>query len=345
MLDFLLYPFAVLYDGVTSIRNWMYDCSILQSYTFDIPTICIGNLAVGGTGKTPHTEYLIRLFQAKGMHVAVLSRGYKRKTKGFVLADDSSSVADIGDEPYQMFHKFQGLTVAVDADRCEGIQRLQDLDERPDVILLDDAFQHRRVQPTVSILLTDRHRLYSTDWLMPMGRLRESRKGHRRADIVIVTKCTEAAVNEFQKGKLHTNLKLEPQQQLYFSRIKYGKLSNGISLDQLKDYSVLLITGIANPQPLEEELGKYTDFNSMRFGDHHNFTQADITGIRQAYEALEGSQRLIVTTEKDYTRLAPLLHTESLCSLPIEVEIMNGEQAEFEDRIISSITKEVNSEE
>lgn len=319
----------------------MYDRGIIRSCTFDVPTICIGNLSVGGTGKTPHTEYLIRLLQEQGYRVAVLSRGYRRKTKGFVLADLQSTASDIGDEPLQMYRKFKDLTVAVDADRCEGISILMKQEKRPDVILLDDAFQHRKVKAGLNILLTDCKRPYSKDYLMPYGRLRENRYGSKRTDMVIVTKCQDGTAGKGTANDSGLNLCIRKDQYLFFSRMKYGLLSNGLELSRLRDYAVLLVTGIANPRPLEDELSKHTQFKSIHYPDHHSFSSTDIQHIEQEFKSLGGDRRLIITTEKDFTRLSPLLSpTLPLCCLPIEIEILNGDNETFNQIVLDYVRKD-----
>lgn len=340
-LSRILLPFAWIFDLVTSLRNMLYDRGIIRSHTYVFPIICIGNLSVGGTGKTPHTEYLIRLLQGHGYKVAVLSRGYRRKTKGFVLADGHSTAADIGDEPLQMYRKFKNLTVAVDADRHEGISILMHQKERPDVILLDDAFQHRKVKAGLNILLTDIKRPYCNDSLMPSGRLRENKRGSKRADVVIVTKCQDNAVNPRTATNIYLNLNIQDCQELFFSRMKYGQLSNGLELSLLKDYAVLLVTGIANPHPLEDELRKHTQFKSIHYPDHHSFSNTDIRHIEQEFHSLEGNRKLILTTEKDFTRLSSRLNSSlSLCSIPIEIEILNDENEIFNQIILDYVRKD-----
>lgn len=340
MAQFLLYPLAAIYDGITSFRNWLYDRGSKRSYVSFIPTICIGNIAVGGTGKTPHTELLIRMLQRQGLHVAVLSRGYKRKSHGFVLANENCTAKKIGDEPYQMFHKFTGVTVAVDSDRVRGVKKLEALKDRPDVILLDDAFQHRSIQPGLNLLLSDINHPLWKDWLMPMGRLRESSRNKRRADAVILTKCKEETIEPKALQKIKKKLSLEPEQSLFFSRIKYGRLSNGMELSDVNGYSILLVTGIANPLPLEEEIEKHTLFKHICFEDHHNFSKSDVQQIEDTFNSLPGTRKLIITTEKDYTRLSPMLRNSSLCYLPIEVEMLQDDY----DRLRQLVFKYLNLE-
>ena len=339
-----LLPIAIAYDAVTSIRNLLYDHGILASQAYDLPVICIGNLAVGGTGKTPHTEYLVRLLQANGYHVAVLSRGYKRKTKGFVMATECSTAADIGDESLQLARKFPDLVVAVDEDRCDGIQRLVTGTATAgiDVILLDDAFQHRRVAAGLNILLTDSHRLYTRDYLLPAGRLRENRRGGRRADIVVVTKLDQE-LNDHDAYRYYEALDIRSNQDIYFTRFRYGNLYNKykeIALADLEQYNVLLVTGIANPRPLERELSKYTQFSIMRYADHHAFSDNDYTMMQREYEALGTDKpRIVVTTEKDMARLQPdgMAFGKEIYALPIEVEVLHNEKDMFNQQILDYV--------
>ena len=254
----------------------------------DIPLICIGNLWVGGTGKTPHTEYLINLLHQQ-YHVAVLSSGYKRKTKGYLLANDESSPASIGDEPYQIKSKFHNIRVAVDEKRCHGVEQLLKLDNPPvDVILLDDAFQHRYVKPGLNILLTDDNRLFSEDAILPAGRLRESEAGKRRARIVIVTKCP-STLKPIDYNIITKKLNLFPYQQLYFSSFRYGNLkavfpeiqaneaAKEMRLSSIKAMAVLLVTGISSPKTLVEQLENYTNhIKLLSFDDNHDFSLHDL---------------------------------------------------------------------
>lgn len=339
-----LLPFAFLYDVATAIRNFMYDHGVLTSHSYDMPVVCVGNLTVGGTGKTPHTEHLIRLLQSNGYKVAVLSRGYKRTTRGYVVATAESTVADVGDEPLQMKRKFPSAVVAVDEDRCDGIDRLMaDADTCDvDVILLDDAFQHRRVTAGLYILLTDSQRLYTDDYLMPAGRLRENRRGSKRAQIVVVTKLTEE-IGESTANRYYEKLGIQTRQKLYFTRFKYGDPYNSrrtIPTETLQGYNVMLVTGIANPKPLEQELSKYTQFTTMRFADHHRFSDADYREIYDTFCAMPADKpRILLTTDKDMTRLEldDIIPTESIFVIPIEVEVLHNEQEMFNQQIIDYV--------
>ena len=339
---YLLLPLAWVYDGVTSVRNFMYDHGILSSESYDLPVICVGNITVGGTGKTPHTEYLIRLLQENGYKVGVLSRGYKRKTKGYVLATSKSTAADIGDEPYQMKKKFPDVTIAVDADRREGIYNLITNAETTDidVIILDDAYQHRRVKAGLNILLVDSNRPIDKDYLLPAGRLRESAGGSKRADIVMLTKLKED-VSEGERERYCKRLRIQEDQHLYFTGMKYGNLYNPkaeIPLGELDKYSILVVTGIANPKPMEDELSKYASFDAIHYGDHHDFSSQDYKQIESAYNALpDDKPRIIITTEKDMARLhqKQMPMWGSVYALPIEVKVLNDEEELFNNQIIS----------
>lgn len=349
-----LYPASWLYGMAVALRNKLFDWGTLRSKSFNVPTICIGNIAVGGTGKTPHTEYLIKLLHER-YHVAVLSRGYKRHTKGFVLADEKSTARTIGDEPYQMKSKFPDIHVAVDANRCRGMEKLLTLKApEVEVVLLDDAFQHRYVKADINILLTDYHRLFCDDELLPAGQLREPGQGKNRAQIVIVTKCP-ANIKPIDFNIINKRLGLYPYQQLYFSSLRYGNLQavfSGAAAAAERDLSsltpdaqVLLVTGIASPAPLAEEIKRFTPhMDLLSFGDHHDFTQRDVLLIKERFEKLGGSQRLIITTEKDATRLVhhPAIDEElkaSMYALPVEIEILQNQQDNFNQHIIGYVRK------
>ena len=324
-VNYWLMPLAWLYGLVVGIRNMMFDFGMLKSQSFRLPVICVGNLTVGGTGKTPHTEYLIRLLE-KDCQVAVLSRGYKRKTRGYRLATDETSMAEIGDEPYQMKHKFPYIHMAVDSNRCRGIKELMKDNVEPpvDVVILDDAYQHRYVQAGLNILLMDYHRLIYFDRLLPAGRLREHKAGRRRADIVIVTKCPQYIAPMDQRGIVRS-LDLESWQKVFFTTYKYPD-----NIEDLGD-NPLLVTGIASPEQMVYDLGKIIPkFELMSFPDHHNFSPKDIENIRN-----RAAGRTIITTEKDATRLKGL---ENVKVIPIEVTFMNDKGAEF-DQIIKSFIK------
>lgn len=308
----LLLPLSKIYGFAVGVRNLMFKWHILKQREFPVPVVVVGNISAGGTGKTPHTEYVIDLLRYK-YHIGMLSRGYKRKTKGFVLATSRSTPLDIGDEPYQIYQKFgRDISVAVCEDRCTGIEELLRLDPRINLIVLDDAFQHRYVKPTVSIVLTEFNNPVFFDKLLPLGRLREPAKAIYRADMVVVTKCpTQLKAIEYRIFK--NNLKLFPYQKLFFSRFNYTSL-RPLFPDIRKDAphmswlgpddTVLVLSGIANPKPLVRYLKGFKATIKVKvFPDHHNFNRKDLDAITKRFNELEGKQKIIVTTEKDAVRL------------------------------------------
>jgi tetraacyldisaccharide 4'-kinase len=310
----LLFPFAVLYGAVTGIRNFLFDKGILQSHSFNLPVIAVGNLSVGGTGKSPQIEYLIRLLSSN-YKVATLSRGYKRESKGFVLAKANATAGLLGDEPYQFFRKFKNIQVAVDSDRNNGINQLLSQAEIPEVILLDDAYQHRKVKAGMYVLLTAYGDLYATDWMLPTGNLRESRSGADRAAVVVVTKCPPDLSSQEQK-EIEEKLKLRDNQQLFFTAIGYddkvyGEVST-YSVAEILNTEKVLIAGIAKPEPFFNHL-KNTNDVCLSFPDHHNFSEKEIEEIKKIAQ-----NKIIITTEKDYVRLQGRLAVEQLYYLPIQ---------------------------
>lgn len=336
--QFILTPLSWLYAMITTTRNFLFDSKFFISTSFDIPVISIGNLTVGGTGKTPHTEYMIDLLD--DYKLAVLSRGYKRTSKGFVLADDTSSSLDIGDEPRQIKSKFPDLAVAVDGDRKRGIKQLINIIEGLNAILLDDAYQHRWVKPSLSILLMDYNRPIYEDSIMPRGNLRESISGIRRANIIIVSK-TPCDIKPIDKRIILNNLKLYPYQKLFFSTLKYGSLKsvfgNNRSISQSEfnkgAYGVVLLTGIASPQPLVNHLNQFSEkVVHLDHPDHYTYKLED---VQRAYDEMEGlgfSKRMIVTTEKDAKRMLDMNDfPENIKThfyyLPIEIEFLEGQES------------------
>ncbi|MDY7396134.1 tetraacyldisaccharide 4'-kinase [Aureibaculum sp. 2210JD6-5] len=301
----ILYPFSVLYGEITAARNTFYDKGILKSTQFDVPTIVVGNLSVGGTGKTPQVEYLARLLQ-DDHKVAILSRGYKRSTKGFIIASATSTADKIGDEPLQYFKKFPNIIVAVDADRVNGIKQLTNLLDTPDVILLDDAFQHRKVEAGLNILLTPYNDLYVDDKMLPTGNLREKVSGAERAQLIVVTKCP-AQLNEKEQFEVTKKLNIENHQTVFFSNIKYGNKilgkSNSIAIEKLSEYKIVLVTGIAKTQPLTEFLtAEHLDFQHLKYADHYSFSEKDLAKVAKVFDETESDKKIILTTEKDYVR-------------------------------------------
>ena len=341
-----LLPLSWLYGFIVSLRNELFNLGILKERTFKIPIISVGNITVGGSGKTPHVEYLIRLLH-NDVKVGVLSRGYKRKSHGYILANDSSTMRDLGDEPFQMKQKFPNIYVAVDKNRCNGIEHLtQDQKSSDvDVILLDDAFQHRYVKPGLNILLVDYHRLIIYDRLLPAGRLREHLSGKQRADIVIITKCPKD-LKPMEFRILTKAMDLFPYQKLFFSTIDYDvpyALFSDATIS-LSKQNILLLTGIASPEQMENDMkNKCRSVTSLAFDDHHLFTPKDAQRINDAFAALP-SPKIILTTEKDSTRLYHLegLSTEArdaLFVLPIKIKFLLNQGEYFNNKIINYVRK------
>ena len=344
-----LLPLSWLYGLGVKFRNMLFEIGILHSESFDVPVISVGNITVGGTGKTPHVEYLIELLKDKAK-VAVLSRGYKRRTRGFVIADDNATAKTIGDEPLQMKRKYgDDITVAVDRKRCHGIRQLISDEDGIDVILLDDAFQHRYVQPGVNILLVDYHRLIIYDKLLPAGRLREPLSGKNRADIVIVTKCPHD-LKPMEFRVITKAMNLYPFQRLFFTCLEYRNItpvfgSGEQSLDSIgKDCHILLLTGIASPQQMIEDLSpRCPHITPLTFGDHHTFTSSDVARINNEFAALP-HPKMIITTEKDATRLIAVegLSEEvrgAMFALPVKIRFMLGQEESFNEKIIGYVRK------
>jgi len=343
----LLFPFAVIYGIITSLRNLLYDWKFLKSKSVDIHTICVGNLAVGGTGKTPHVEYLINILQ-NDFKIAILSRGYKRKTSGFIQATNLSTAFDIGDEPLQYKTKNPQLEVCVDANRVNGIKKILEFPEPPKVVILDDAFQHRALNCELKIVISEYNNLYLNDCMMPAGYLRESKKGIERADIIIVSK-TPDKTTAIQIRNVIKDLKPLAHQQLFFTWLKYGELKGfqnpTDTIDTLNDlfrYRIVAFTGIGNPQPMITYLKEYaSDVKHIQFPDHHRFTIQDIADVRAQLDAIEGGNKIVVTTEKDAMRLRgtdlqDIANTLPLYVLPIEVDFKDKTQ-EFNDTIINYV--------
>ncbi|AWG21539.1 tetraacyldisaccharide 4'-kinase [Flavobacterium faecale] len=329
----LLFPFAILYGWVTTIRNFLFDQGLKKSTAFDVPVIAVGNLSVGGTGKTPQIEYLVRLL-CDTYKVATLSRGYKRQSKGFVLADKNANALILGDEPFQYYQKFPKIQVAVDADRTNGIQQLLSQKTNPEIILLDDAYQHRKVKAGLYILLTAYGDLYADDFILPTGNLRESRSSADRAKIVIVTKCPATLSIEAQQ-KIATKLKLNTNQDLFFTTIQYDAVVLGddkvIPVDHLKNDQKILLAGIAKPKPFFDFLKNDSDI-CLTYPDHHHFSDNDLNDI-----LLKANGKKIITTEKDYVRLKDSVLKKQLYYLPIRSHFLNKEQ-NFQHSILNFIT-------
>lgn len=321
LLRKIFFPIVPIYYVVTSLRNKLFDLNVFKSKSYNLPVICVGNLSVGGTGKTPMIEYLIRLLKDDNT-LATLSRGYKRSTSGFKLANGKTKVDEIGDEPYQFHQKFQDILVAVDENRQHGIDELLKLDNSPEVILLDDAFQHRKVKAGFNILLTTYSNLYADDIMLPTGDLREPRKGAERADIVVVTKCP-TCISDIEKNSIRNKLNLNDNQSLFFSSIAYEDSvfndNETHTVSELKDKDFTLVTGIANSKPLVDYLkSESLNFEHLNYKDHYNFTGKDLEFLNQ--------KQLIITTEKDFVRLNNQLTKAKSFYLPIKVEIDNANE-------------------
>jgi tetraacyldisaccharide 4'-kinase len=343
----LLWPFSIVYGFITFVRNKLYDSGFFSSFSAQIPTISVGNLAVGGTGKTPFVELLISLLQ-NHYNVAVLSRGYKRKTKGFVLASVNSTSMEIGDESYQIFRKFKNLIVAVSKKRKTGLLQLSTIKPNVDVVLLDDAYQHRAVKPGLNILLTPYNSLYTDDCMLPAGKLREFDSGSKRADIIVVTKCPQY-ISDDEILKVTSKLKPAAHQQLYFSCIEYGNLMPVFPEAQktidITAKNVLLVTGIVSNSALIDELKKSaSQVQTLSFSDHYQFLLKDYAEIEQKFINLHNDDSLIVTTEKDAARMYcaidfPENLKKSTYYLPITFKILENKQSQLEAQIRHYVTK------
>ena len=372
-----LIPFSWLYGAGVYVRNFLFDCGVLKSVSYDIPIISVGNITVGGTGKTPLTEYLVRLL-SQHHQVSIVSRGYKRQTKGYVYATSTTHMSDIGDEPFQMKHKYPQIHVAVDEKRGRAIENICHPDIQPatDVILMDDGFQHRYVQPGINILLMDYNRLPHNDFLLPAGKLREPKSSCRRADIVIVTKCPHDITPTEEHG-IERSLNLQPWQKLFYSTYAYknlipmrrylSRMSSSemhsefsesqpleIPLSDLKSnkYGVVLLTGIASPHQLESDLRQMCHFTSLRFEDHHNFIKKDIDKISSTIKQDDSGNTIVVTTEKDAMRLIEYMREnpsddvefirnryKNFYVLPVEVKFMKDMEDDFNQMILSYVQK------
>lgn len=337
----LLYPLTLIYGAVVWMRNRLYDSGFYSSIEFSVPVISVGNLSVGGTGKTPHVEYLIRLLQYQ-FRVATMSRGYKRRTQGFLLADADTNALRIGDEPMQYHMKFPELTVSVAEERMTGIPKL--LQQRPsvEVVLLDDAFQHRSVKAGVNILITDYNKPFYKDRILPAGTLREGRGAYKRADLVIVSKCPANLKHE-EAQEIEQQINPQSHQSVFFTKVYYETPYSlyGAEKVSLSGKNVILVCCIAKPEPLINYLEQEAnDVHVLSYRDHHYFLSKDIEEIKAAYNNWDVKDKIIVTTEKDATRLH--LHHERLkewgvtiAVLPIQVAFLFNKGHEFDRKILS----------
>jgi tetraacyldisaccharide 4'-kinase len=348
ILRIALYPFAMLYGLIVAVRNQLFDWKILASEQFKVPVISIGNLSTGGTGKTPHIEFLINLL-SEHYQIAVISRGYKRKSKGFVLAKPSSKMEDLGDEPMQLHRKFPDLIVAVDEKRRRGIRQLLKLHPDIDVVLMDDGFQHRYVTPGYSILLTDYHKLYSGDYMLPTGNLREFRSGAKRADMIVVTKSPKI-LSPITVRQIHASLKVRPHQDMAFTFLHHDTFRAIPGMDYIPAEketfnTILMVTGIANNYPLEDYLKAFCDeIEKMEFRDHHFYSVEDIELITEVFHQLPTKKKMIVTTEKDAIRMVrkgifEMVKKLPVCYVPIHVELHKAYKDLFTERIENYVEK------
>lgn len=348
-----LYPLSLIYAFITGFRNFMFDYKILKSKEYDVPVISVGNITVGGTGKTPHVEYFVSILKEK-FKVAVLSRGYKRKTKGFVLANEKSDANTIGDELYQIKRKFPDIIVAASESRRKGIEKIMSLPEKPDVIILDDAFQHRYVKPGMSVLLIDYSKPFFAEKFLPYGRLRESIKNRDRANIIIVTKVLNE-MKPIDMRIMSKKLKLFPYQSLYFSGVEYGKLSpvykdEHFLLDEeiikKENYSILLVTGIADAKHLKNKLLTISEkVVHLNYQDHHSYSEGDIKKIEDEYLKITNPKKLIITTEKDAVKLidsglAAKTIREKLYYMPVKPLLLNSEEGDLAKQITGYVSKD-----
>jgi tetraacyldisaccharide 4'-kinase len=333
LLRKILFPFAILYGFITSIRNFLFDRGILKSYSFELPIIAVGNLSVGGTGKTPQIEYLIRLLSER-YAIATLSRGYKRKSSGFVLASANETAGTLGDEPFQLYQKFPSIQVTVDADRKNGIEQLLTQEKKPQVILLDDAFQHRKVKAGFYIMLTAYNDLFLDDFLLPTGNLRESRGGAQRANVIVVTKCP-STLSEVAQTQIKEKIKRYSKASVYFSSIAYDvaaySKTTSISVAEIQQSDCVLLAGIAKPTSFFDYL-KNTNSVCLTYPDHHHFSDSDIQRIKQ-----QAGDKMIVTTEKDYVRLKDSILQEQLYYLPITTCILHAADS-FDNEVVNYCT-------
>jgi tetraacyldisaccharide 4'-kinase len=342
-LRILLLPFAALYGCIVNLRNRLYNKGVFKTFKFDIPIINVGNLSTGGTGKSPMVEYLVALLRPN-FKTAILSRGYKRKTKGYYLANPQTTVLEIGDEPMQFYQRFPDVAVAVGEERILAVPNL--LYDKPEtaVIILDDAFQHRAITAGLNLLLTDFNNLYTNDFFLPTGNLRDSVYSAERAEVIIVTKCPET-LSPNQAAIVKNELKLQPNQSLFFISLKYEvpyHWDSKLSVTLTNGTNILLVTGIANPTPLKDYIkSKSANCEEICFSDHHQFTQADINSIKKRFSKIEGYNKLILTTAKDVVRLTQFsaqLEGLPIVVQPIGVSFLFEGKKEFNNLIINFIS-------
>ena len=334
----LLLPFALIYWFVIAVRKWLYDKNFFQSASFGLPLICVGNLSVGGTGKSPMVEYLVEMLKDK-FKVATLSRGYKRKTTGYTLANNNSTALEIGDEPMQFHLKFPDVSVAVGEARLEAIPQL--LDDKPNtqVIILDDAFQHRAIKAGLNILLTDYGNLFTRDFYLPTGDLRDLKSSYKRAEIIVVTKC-EPDLSEGERDKIINEISPVPGQFIFFTKIQYDEpyhISTKKSISLMDKKEILLVSGIANPKPLKELVEDYSEvYYMMQYADHYIFTIDDLNEIKKKFRSIDAKDKIILTTEKDAVRLVKFssaINDLPLFVLPIRHRFLFDEEKQFNELV------------
>ncbi len=346
LLKIILFPFSFIYGSVIEIRNGLYSGGLIKSNKYNIPIICIGNISYGGTGKTPLVEYLVRLLSPNN-RLATLSRGYKRKSKGFIIAKNNSLTAEIGDEPKQFKTKFPELMVAACEDRCKGVSEILKSDADTNCVLLDDAFQHRSLKAGLNILLSDYNNLYTRDFVLPSGTLREHSSSAKRADIIIITKCPQALSPE-ERRKISNEINPSGNQHLFFSYIEYDSLKKINDFKFEKNFNskqtVLLFSGIANIKPLEQYFKdrKYSVI-SLIFKDHHQYSIQDLSKIRNTFNNIADENKIILTTEKDIMRIETPAQKEILTGLPvfyipIKAEFFEPDKEMFNKIIIDYVT-------
>lgn len=344
---FLLLPFSILYRIIVIIRNLLYDYGFLKSMEFDIPVISVGNITVGGTGKTPHVEYLTKILK-KDYTIAVLSRGYRRKTRGYKMVELDSTARNVGDEPKQIKHKHPEANICVHARRVAGIKQLKEDIDGLDAVVLDDAYQHRKVKPGVNILLIDYNRPLKEDYMLPVGELREPAYEMRRANIIIVTN-TPHELKPIEKRILHKRINPYPYQDLFFSYVYYAapkavfsaEADEPPTTDILKkvNYQILLVSGIANPKRLTNHLNMFSEsITHLQFGDHHSYRKRDLKRIEAKFNAMGDGPKIIFTTEKDAVKLTeldaiPEVIKQHSFFFPLEVQFRHNEADEFNESI------------
>lgn len=342
VLRWILLPVSLIYQLIVWVRNLCYDKGIFQSRVFHIPTIVIGNLAVGGTGKSPMTEYLVRLLAQKYV-VATLSRGYGRKSKGFRIVETCATAAEVGDEPLQFKKKFPNITVAVAEDRCTGVEKLM---HNHDLIILDDAYQHRKLKGGYNILLFDYYSLFHTTLTLPTGPFRDNFSASKRADLIVVTKCPPL-VSIANKNHIEHRIRKYSTSPIFYTTIQYSSPRDFTGMDietDLSTYDVLLVTGIANPKPLRDYLlPKVSSLQELHFADHHHYKVDDYVRIRANFNAIQSPQKIIITTEKDMQRLDRLKLLEiPLYYIPIQLKSEDQQRETFDHFVLNYLFQHFN---